>query len=89
MTVTSTQVGQPSCPLPGRFVGDRSELMSLSLFKLVLLCDCHAIWVHAAYIYAGGLPYELTEGDLLAVFSQYGEIVDVNLVRDKKTGMEL
>lgn len=41
---------------------------------------------YAAYIFAGGLPYELTEGDILAVFSQYGEIVDVNLVRDKKTG---
>eukprot|EP00887_Chlorella_sp_A99_P003588 scaffold7.g3588.t1 len=34
----------------------------------------------------GALPYELTEGDVLAVFSQYGEVVDVNLVRDKQTG---
>jgi hypothetical protein len=25
-------------------------------------------------------------GDLLAVFAQYGEIVDVNLVRDQDTG---
>ena len=41
----------------------------------------HHKFRHSAYIFAGGLPYELTEGDLLAVFAQYGEIVDVNLVR--------
>ncbi|EIE18911.1 RNA-binding domain-containing protein [Coccomyxa subellipsoidea C-169] len=41
----------------------------------------HAKFKHSAYIFAGGLAYTLTEGDLLAVFSQYGEIVDVNLVR--------
>ena len=41
----------------------------------------HAKFKHSAYIFAGGLPYDLTEGDLLAVFAQYGEIVDVNLVR--------
>ncbi|XP_074633189.1 uncharacterized protein LOC141891988 isoform X2 [Acropora palmata] len=35
---------------------------------------------------ARGLPYGLTEGDILCVFSQYGEIVNINLVRDKKTG---
>jgi RNA-binding motif X-linked protein 2 len=46
----------------------------------------HARFKHSAYIYVGGLPYELTEGDILAVFAQYGEIVDVYLVRDKKTG---
>ncbi len=34
----------------------------------------------------GGLDFELTEGDVLAVFSQYGEIVDLNLVRDKTSG---
>lgn len=38
---------------------------------------------HSAYIFTGGLPFKLTEGDLLAVFSQFGEIVDVNLVRNK------
>lgn len=38
------------------------------------------------YIYAGGLPFELTEGDVVCIFSQYGEILDINLVRDKKTG---
>ena len=41
----------------------------------------HAKFRHSAYIFVGGLPYTLTEGDVLAVFSQYGEVVDVNLVR--------
>lgn len=46
----------------------------------------HARFRHSAYIYVGGLDYELTEGDLLAVFAQYGEVVDVNLIKDKATG---
>jgi len=46
----------------------------------------HSQYKDSAYIFIGGLPYELTEGDVLAVFSQYGEIVNLNLVRDKKTG---
>ena len=29
---------------------------------------------------------KLTEGDLLTVFSQWGEIANINLVRDKETG---
>jgi len=46
----------------------------------------HSQYKDSAYIFVGGLPYELTEGDILCVFSQYGEIVNLNLVRDKKTG---
>lgn len=46
----------------------------------------HAKYKDSAYVYVGELPYDLTEGDLLAVFSQYGEVVDLNLVRDKGTG---
>ncbi|KAM1167283.1 hypothetical protein TB2_028845 [Malus domestica] len=46
----------------------------------------HAKYKDSAYVYVGGIPFDLTEGDLLAVFAQYGEIVDVNLVRDKATG---
>lgn len=40
---------------------------------------CHAIYV-------GGIPTEFTEGDLLAMFEQYGIVVHVNLVRDADTG---
>jgi RNA-binding motif protein, X-linked 2 len=84
----------------------------------------HAKFKDSAYVFVGGIPYDLTEGDLLAVFAQYvaspglphcmpsslplpspphgiaaaarsdefltfrryGEVVDVNLVRDKGTG---
>ena len=34
----------------------------------------------------GGLPYDLSEGDVIVIFSQFGEIVDVNMPRDKDTG---
>ncbi|KAJ2844631.1 RNA-binding protein Cwf29 [Coemansia brasiliensis] len=46
----------------------------------------HDDYKDSAYIFAGGLPFELTEGDVICVFSQYGEIVNINLVRDKETG---
>jgi len=42
----------------------------------------------SAWIFVGGLPYDLSEGDIICVFSQYGEIVNINLVRDKKTGKQ-
>ncbi|CAI8585687.1 unnamed protein product [Vicia faba] len=46
----------------------------------------HTKYKDSAYVFVGGIPFDLTEGDLLAVFAQYGEVVDVNLVRDKDTG---
>lgn len=46
----------------------------------------HADYRDTAYIYIGGLPFDLSEGDVVTIFSQYGEPVHVNLVRDKDTG---
>ncbi|XP_072391517.1 RNA-binding motif protein, X-linked 2 [Diabrotica undecimpunctata] len=46
----------------------------------------HDQYRDSAWIFVGGLPYDLTEGDIICIFSQYGEIVNVNLVRDKDTG---
>lgn len=46
----------------------------------------HADYADTAYIYIGGLPYELSEGDIVSIFSQYGEPVHCNLIRDKETG---
>ncbi|DBA03129.1 TPA: hypothetical protein N0F65_003376 [Lagenidium giganteum] len=46
----------------------------------------HQKYKESAWVYVGGLPYELTEGDVLCVMSQFGEIEDINLVRDGKTG---
>ncbi len=46
----------------------------------------HYKYRDSSYIYISGFPKEVTEGDLVIVFSQYGEIADVRIVRDKKTG---
>ncbi|EDQ84707.1 uncharacterized protein MONBRDRAFT_39161 [Monosiga brevicollis MX1] len=46
----------------------------------------HDVYADSAYIYIGGLDYRFTEGDVLSVFSQYGEPTDINLVRDKDSG---
>ena len=46
----------------------------------------HAQYKDSAYVYAGGLPLDLSEGDLIVIFSQFGEVVDVNMPRDQKTG---
>ncbi|KAJ6130510.1 Nucleotide-binding alpha-beta plait [Penicillium capsulatum] len=46
----------------------------------------HADYRDTAYIYIGGLPFDLSEGDIVTIFSQYGEPVHINLARDKETG---
>ncbi|KAK4884937.1 hypothetical protein RN001_001208 [Aquatica leii] len=46
----------------------------------------HDQYRDSAWIFIGGLPYDLSEGDIIAIFSQYGEIVNINLVRDKDSG---
>ncbi|EZF32541.1 U2 snRNP component [Trichophyton mentagrophytes] len=46
----------------------------------------HADYRDTAYIYIGGLPFDISEGDILTIFSQYGNPVHLNLVRDKETG---
>ncbi|XP_053992037.1 RNA-binding motif protein, X-linked 2-like isoform X3 [Hylaeus volcanicus] len=46
----------------------------------------HKQYQNSCYIFVGGLPFEMNEGDTACVFSQYGELVDIHLVRDKKTG---
>ncbi|GAA5825974.1 hypothetical protein JCM11251_000073 [Rhodosporidiobolus azoricus] len=46
----------------------------------------HDQYKDSAYINVGGLPYNLTEGDVITIFSQYGEIADINMPRDPQTG---
>lgn len=47
-------------------------------------------WHHqyrkSAWIFVGGLPFEMTEGDVLCMFSQFGEIEKLDMKRDAKTG---
>ncbi|SCV70256.1 BQ2448_1650 [Microbotryum intermedium] len=51
----------------------------------------HDQYKDSAYIYVGGLPFQLTEGDVITIFSQqvhdqvYGEIVDISMPRDPST----
>ncbi|XP_063316113.1 RNA-binding motif protein, X-linked 2 [Pelobates fuscus] len=46
----------------------------------------HQDYKDSAWLFIGGLPFQLTEGDVICVFSQYGEIVNLNLIRDKDSG---
>lgn len=46
----------------------------------------HNDYNDTAYIYIGGLLPELNEGDVLAIFSQFGVPVHVKLGRNKETG---
>lgn len=46
----------------------------------------HAKYAKSAWVYIGNLPTQLTEGDVLSVMSQFGEIEDINLVREESTG---
>mmetsp|Transcript_13636 Transcript_13636/g.25647 ORF Transcript_13636/g.25647 Transcript_13636/m.25647 type:complete len:340 (+) Transcript_13636:56-1075(+) len=46
----------------------------------------HNQYASSAWVYIGNLPLQLSEGDLLAVMSQWGEIEDINLVREESTG---
>ncbi|EEY69838.1 U2 snRNP component IST3 [Phytophthora infestans T30-4] len=46
----------------------------------------HQKYSESAWVFVGGLPFELSEGDVLCVLSQFGEIEDIHLVRDGKTG---
>ena len=46
----------------------------------------HTDYRDTAYIHIGGLPLDLSEGDVLLIFSQYGNPTDVKLARDKDSG---
>ncbi|KAI0968891.1 hypothetical protein F4678DRAFT_474268 [Xylaria arbuscula] len=46
----------------------------------------HTDYRDTAFVNFGGLPFELTEGDIITIFSQYGEPVFLKLARDKESG---
>jgi RNA-binding motif protein, X-linked 2 len=49
----------------------------------------HDKYKDSAWVYLGGMTFELSEGDILCVMSQWGEVEDINLVRDKATNKSL
>jgi RNA-binding motif X-linked protein 2 len=46
----------------------------------------HADYRDTAYIYIGGIPLDVSEGDVVTIFSQYGNPTHINMIRDKETG---
>jgi RNA-binding motif X-linked protein 2 len=46
----------------------------------------HDEYRDSAWVFVGGLSYELSEGDIICVMSQWGEVDDIHLVREKETG---
>ncbi|RYG67950.1 IST3 family protein, partial [archaeon] len=45
----------------------------------------HEKYRDSAWVFLGGFSYELTEGDLICVMSQWGEVEDIHLVREQET----
>lgn len=45
----------------------------------------HDDYKNSPYVYIGSLPFDVSEDDLKTVFSQYGVVSKVNLVRDRET----
>ncbi|KAL8275688.1 hypothetical protein Esti_000251 [Eimeria stiedai] len=68
-----------------------NAVQRLNAEELRLGITGEASWHHqyrdSCYIYISGLDPRLTEGDVAIVFSQWGEPIDVVLVRDQKTGV--
>ena len=50
------------------------------------LASWHEEYASSSWCYVGGLDGRLTEGDLICLMSEWGEIEDVNLCRDEDTG---
>lgn len=46
----------------------------------------HAKYAHCPWVYVGNLPFQLCEGDIICVMSQWGEVDDIHLVRDTAEG---
>ena len=51
-----------------------------------LSASWHWGYRESSWVFVGGLAPTLTEGDVLCVFSQWGEVEDVQLVRDPDSG---
>ncbi|CEP60371.1 U2 snRNP complex subunit IST3 LALA0_S01e09208g [Lachancea lanzarotensis] len=64
----------------------RLSLQELESGILAPSASWHHDYRDQAYIFIGGLNKELTEGDVLTIFSQFGVPVDVKVVRDNETG---
>mmetsp|Transcript_26177 Transcript_26177/g.32104 ORF Transcript_26177/g.32104 Transcript_26177/m.32104 type:complete len:254 (+) Transcript_26177:232-993(+) len=46
----------------------------------------HNKYSKCAWVFVGNISASLSEGDIICIMSQFGEVEDINLVRDKMTG---
>lgn len=46
----------------------------------------HAKYLKSSWVYVGNLDHSLSEGDVICVLSQFGEIEDIHLIREEDTG---
>ncbi|KAJ7755860.1 hypothetical protein B0H16DRAFT_1886150 [Mycena metata] len=67
-------------------VKEINKINQLELELGVSGASWHDEYRDSAYIFVGGIPFDLTEGDVITIFSQYGEVMDLNMPRDKETG---
>ncbi|KAG6832345.1 hypothetical protein H0H87_001809 [Tephrocybe sp. NHM501043] len=67
-------------------VQEINKINQLELDLGVAGASWHDEYKDSAYIFAGGLHFDLTEGDVITIFSQFGEVMDINMPRDKETG---
>ncbi|KAF8076763.1 hypothetical protein FPV67DRAFT_1559155 [Lyophyllum atratum] len=67
-------------------VKEINKINQLELDLGVSGASWHDEYRDSAYVFVGGLHFDLTEGDVITIFSQYGEVMDLNMPRDKETG---
>eukprot|EP01066_Platyproteum_vivax_P021208 Platyproteum_vivax@DN9226_c0_g1_i1.p1 len=73
--------------MSGRFYGINA-IKKLSDQELEMGVGINASWHEqyrdSCYIYVQGIDPKMTEGDIVIVFSQFGEVIDLNWVRNKE-----
>jgi RNA-binding motif X-linked protein 2 len=62
------------------------EEIRLGIYGGITKGSWHDTYKSSAWVFLGGFSFELTEGDIICVMSQWGEIEDIHLVREKETG---
>lgn len=62
-----------------------NEELNHGIFGGVSKSSWHDKYKNSAWIFMGGFAFELSEGDIICVCSQFGEIEDIHLVREKDT----
>ncbi|KAH0445947.1 hypothetical protein IEQ34_025218 [Dendrobium chrysotoxum] len=87
---------KPDCLKQGtiftnEYASNVREIQRINERELDLAVEGAASWHDdyrdSAYIFVGNLDKRLTEGDVITIFSQYGEILDINLPRIPEGGL--